>query len=300
VLPDTIGHDLSAVNGAPRESSPWLEHRVSVVIPALNEAGNLKYVLPRIPRWVHEVLLVDGESTDGTPRVAEQLLPGIRVVAQQGRGKGAALRSGFAAATGDIIVMLDADGSTDPAEIPAFVGVLLGGADFVKGSRFLQGGGTEDMPIHRQIGNRAFVMLVQLLIGGRFTDLCYGYNAFWSQTIRSLDLDGDGFEIETMMNVRALKAGFKVAEVASFEAKRVSGIARLQTIPDGWRVLKTIFREWRRAPVRCELAGVAVTANDTHPLGGVDRHVVSSVRPSRAAHHVSRSLHRRDHTSVGP
>src|SRR5262245_62878827 len=92
--------------------------RVSVIIPALNEAENLKYVLPRIPDWVDEVLLVDGNSTDATVAVARSLRPNIRIVQQQGRGKGAALRSGFASATGDIIVMLDADGSTDPAEIP--------------------------------------------------------------------------------------------------------------------------------------------------------------------------------------
>src|SRR6185436_18666456 len=73
--------------------------RVSVIIPALNEAENLKYVLPRIPDWVHEVLLVDGNSTDTTVEVAHSLRPDIQIVQQQGRGKGAALRSGFAPAT---------------------------------------------------------------------------------------------------------------------------------------------------------------------------------------------------------
>jgi len=195
---------------------------------------------------VHEVLLVDGHSTDGTVEVARCLLPQIRIVQQTGRGKGDALRCGFAAATGDIIVTLDADGSTDPREIPAFVALLMAGADFVKGSRFLQGGGTTDMPLYRKLGNWAFVGLVRLLFGGNFTDLCYGYNAFWSCVIPHLELDGDGFEIETMMNVRALRAGFKIAEVPSFEAERVHGIGRLRTIPDGWRVLNTIWREWFR------------------------------------------------------
>src|SRR5438477_4368808 len=87
------------------------ELRVSVVIPAINEATNLPYVLPRIPTWVSEVLLVDGRSTDGTVEVARKLLPDIRIVTQRGRGKGDALRCGFEAAAGDIIVMLDADGS---------------------------------------------------------------------------------------------------------------------------------------------------------------------------------------------
>jgi glycosyltransferase involved in cell wall biosynthesis len=216
---------------------------VSVVIPALNEAQNLPHVLPRIPAGVYEVILVDGHSTDDTVRVARELRPDIRIVYQQGRGKGAALRSGFDAVRGDIIVMLDADGSTDPAEIPAFVGLLCSGADFIKGSRFLQGGGTADMPLHRQWGNKALTMLVRILFGGSFSDLCYGYNAFWTRVLPHLNLDGDGFEIETMMNVRALRAGFKVAEVPSFEASRIYGVGSLRALPDGWRVLKTIFKE---------------------------------------------------------
>jgi glycosyltransferase involved in cell wall biosynthesis len=229
----------------PRQSMP----RISVVIPALNEADNLPHVLPRIPAWMHEVLLVDGDSSDGTALVARQLRPDIRIIQQEGRGKGAALRSGFAAATGDIIVMLDADGSTDPGEIPAFVGALLAGADFVKGSRFLQGGGTADMPLYRQLGNEALTLLVRTLFGGHFSDLCYGYNAFWARVLPHLNLDGDGFEIETMMNVRVLRAGFKVAEVPSFEAPRVHGVGRLRALPDGWRVLKTIIKERGR---RCQ------------------------------------------------
>lgn len=220
--------------------------RVSVVIPALNEAKNLPLVLPRIPADVYEVILVDGFSTDGTVQIAQELMAEIRIVHQEGRGKGAALRTGFAAATGDIIVMLDADGSTDPTEIPAFVGALRAGADLAKGSRFLQGGGTADMPMHRQFGNWSFVTLVRLLFGGHYTDLCYGYNAFWVSTLPVLKLDCEGFEVETVINVRALASGLNIAEVPSFEAKRIYGEGRLKAIPDGWRVLKAIFKEWLR------------------------------------------------------
>jgi len=224
----------------------WLtSRRVTVVVPTLNEAQNLPHVLPRIPEWVHEVILVDGRSTDDTVAVARELWPAIRVVQQTGKGKGEALRTGFTAATGDIIVMIDADGSTDPGEIPAFVGALLAGADFAKGSRFLQGGGTSDMEFHRRMGNWGLLMLVRRLFGGQYSDLCYGYNAFWTETIRSLRLDGDGFEIETMMNVRALRSGLKITEVPSYEAARVYGTSRLRAIPDGLRVLGTIVKEWK-------------------------------------------------------
>ncbi len=233
----------------PGLGTAWLGPcRVSVVIPALNEAENLPHVLPRIPMWVHEVLLVDGSSVDGTAEVARRLWPGVRIVEHEGTGKGAALRAGFAAATGDIIVMLDADGSTDPAEIPAFVGPLLAGADFVKGSRFLHGGGTADMSFCRRLGNWGFVKVVQIAFGGRYTDLCYGYNAFWARVLPQLALYGDGFEIETVMNVRVLLRGLKVVEVPSFEASRVHGVSHLRTIPDGWRVTKTLVREaWHQA-----------------------------------------------------
>ncbi len=217
---------------------------VSVIVPALNEAENLPHVLPRIPAWVDEVILVDGRSTDDTVEVAKSLRPDIWIIQQVGKGKGAALRTGFQHATGEIIVMLDADGSTDPGEIPVFVGALLAGADFVKGSRFLQGAGTADMPLYRKLGNWCFVVCVRLLFGGAYTDLCYGYNAFWRSSIQQLELDCDGFEVETLMNVRALRAGLKVAEVPSYESRRFYGMGRLQTIPDGWRVLKTIFSEW--------------------------------------------------------
>lgn len=220
---------------------------VSVVIPALNEAENLPHVLPRIPADVDEVILVDGLSKDDTIDVAKRLLPEIRVIHEEKKGKGNALRAGFLAARGEVIVMLDADGSTDPAEIPVYVGALLAGADFVKGSRFLQGGGSSDLTPFRRLGNFGFVQVVRLLFGGRFTDVAYGYNAFWKDVLPLLELDGEGFEIETMMNVRALRTGLKVAEVPSFEASRIYGTSNLRALPDGWRIVKTIARELMRS-----------------------------------------------------
>jgi glycosyltransferase involved in cell wall biosynthesis len=177
------------------------------------------------------------------------LFPTVRIVGQTGRGKGNALASGFAACRGDIVVMLDADGSADPEEIPRFVEALRGGADFAKGSRFLDGGGSADITAMRRMGNRALGILVNLLYGTRYTDLCYGYNAFWTRCLPYMNVDCDGFEVETLINIRVAKAGLRVAEVPSFEENRLYGESNLNTFRDGFRVLKTILRERvRRSP----------------------------------------------------
>jgi hypothetical protein len=217
--------------------------RVSVVIPALNEAENLRHVLPRLPEGLHEVILVDGHSTDGTAQVALEERPSIRVVTQSGRGKGDAFQAGFAAVTGDIIVMLDADGSADPDEIPRFVDSLVAGADFAKGSRYVPGGGSADMTRIRQLGNWALSRTANLLYGTDYTDLCYGYNAFWVQCLPYISVDVPGFEVETLVNVRIAKAGLRVEEVPSFEAERIHGESHLNTFRDGFRVLRTMMRE---------------------------------------------------------
>ena len=248
---------------------------VSVVIPTIDEARNLPFVLPRIPRWVHEVILVDGESTDGTVEIARALRPDIAVISQPRRGKGAALQAGFRAATGEVIVTLDADGSADPAEIPLFVCALVNGADFVKGSRFLQGGGTTDMELLRKAGNWALRTAVRAAFGGRYSDLCYGFNAFWRRILPAIDGPADGFEIETMMNVRVLAAGLKVVEIPSFEAERIHGVSNLRTFRDGLRVLRVIVRERalfgrRYAPVFATPAAPIAAPVELVPVGGAD------------------------------
>jgi glycosyltransferase involved in cell wall biosynthesis len=231
--------------------------RLSVVIPALNEARNIGHVLQTLPDDVFEVILVDGHSTDGTVEVARAVRGDIRVVVQPGTGKGDALAAGFAACRGDVVVMLDADGSADGAEIPRFVDALLAGADLVKGSRFLNGGGSTDLSALRRAGNRVFCSMVNTLFGTRYSDLCYGYNAAWLRELRSLCLDCGGFEVETVLSIRSAKSGLRVAEVPSMEADRLYGRSNLRTFRDGFRVLRAIFREWRAEPAEAPLPGSA-------------------------------------------
>lgn len=217
--------------------------RVSVVIPAMNEAENLPYVFRTLPDWIHEVVLVDGNSTDDTVAVARALWSGVKVVPQAGEGKGDALITGFAACTGEIVVMVDADGSADGQEILSYVSALLSGADFAKGSRFANGGGTDDMTPVRKLGNRVLCAVVNAKFGARYTDLCYGYNAFWRHRLDGIDLDCTGFEVETLMNIRVVKAGLKVQEIPSHEYPRIHGVSNLRAVRDGLRVLRVILRE---------------------------------------------------------
>jgi glycosyltransferase involved in cell wall biosynthesis len=220
--------------------------RVSVVIPTLNEERNLPHVLDRVPAWIDEVIIVDGLSTDDTVGVARRCRPDVEIVLESTPGKGAALRAGFAAATGDILVMLDADGSADPAEIPRFMETLAEGADFAKGTRFLEQGGSADLTPLRGLGNHVLTGTVNALFGTSYSDLCYGYNAFWRHCLPTLQIDCSGFEVETLINIRVSRAGLDVREVPSFERERIHGESNLRTWRDGARVLRTIVRERTR------------------------------------------------------
>jgi glycosyltransferase involved in cell wall biosynthesis len=217
--------------------------RVSVVIPTLNEEQNLPHVFCRLPRGLHEVIVVDGHSTDATVATARRLWRDVCVITQSRHGKGNALAEGFGACTGEIIVALDADGSTDAAEIPRFVAALCNGADFVKGSRFAQGGASSDITFVRSLGNRALNSIVNALYRTHYSDLCYGYNAFWARCLPYIRVDCEGFEVETLINVRIAKAGLVVHEVPSNESRRIHGKSHLRVCRDGSRVLRTIAAE---------------------------------------------------------
>lgn len=259
--------------------------RVSVVIPTLNEARNLPHVFAKLPADIHEVIVVDGRSVDDTLAVARELRPDVRIVMQTRSGKGNALACGFAEATGDVIAMIDADGSTDPAEIPLFVKALLDGADFAKGTRFAGGGGSSDITFLRGAGNRALGFLVNVCYGTHYSDLCYGFNVFWRRHVGVLALDatsparpgdgrlwGDGFEVETLIHIRAAEAGLMVTEVPSFEHDRIHGESNLSAVRDGIRILRTIIAERRRARhARRAAAGVTAWAASEDLARGASR-----------------------------
>jgi len=218
--------------------------RITALICTLNEEENLPYVLPEIPEWVDEILLVDAHSTDRTVDVARELCPDIRILYQPGKGKGDALKHGIENASGDIIVTLDADGATDPGEMDKFVEPLLNGYDFAKGSRFVHDF-PANKPKHRILGNLIITITSGILFFRRYTDLCSGYNGFWrSKVDKALNpWPSDGFENEPFINTRVTKRGLKVIEVGYEEKGRLSGDIKERSWRQGSKAIKSIIRE---------------------------------------------------------
>jgi len=225
---------------------------VTVIIPTLNEEKSIIKVIQELNQIGYDnILVVDGNSRDSTAKVAKE--SGANVIVQNGRGKGAALRQAFGDTDlyGDVVVIMDADGSMNPKEILLLIEALDSGADLAKGSRFLPHGYSEDMNLTRRIGNRFFLLLVNWFWSTSYTDLCYGFGAFRKDAIRKLfpRLKSKNFEIETEIFIKAKKLGLKVVEVPSIESRRKHGKSNLHIFRDGFRILKTIVEESVNGPL---------------------------------------------------
>ncbi len=214
--------------------------QVSVVICALNEEKNLSHVLPQIPSWVDEVILMDGHSTDNTVRIAKELLPSIRVLYQPNRGKGEALKYGVAASKGDIIVTLDADGTYPSEEMSRFVKAIMQGYDFAKGTRFI-GKAPDCMPHNRQIGNKILAMTSNLLFNTNYTDICSGYYAFRKELFNEIYLSSNGFELEQELFVKVAKIKYKITEVPHSYRQRMYGASKTRDVRQGIKDLLWIL-----------------------------------------------------------
>lgn len=216
---------------------------VSIVIPTLNEEQNIGRLLREVKAMMKgydfEIIVVDGHSKDGTVRLAKSM--GARIIYDE-LGKGSALKKGIMDAKGKVIIAMDADLSNRAKELRLLIAGIETGYDICMGSRFLTGGGSDDMPMIRKIGNGFFVWIVNMFYGSRYTDLCYGYRSFARNVAQKLDLKENGFGIEAEISIKAMKKKMKVLEVPSYEKKRESGDAKLMTVRDGWAILKTIMR----------------------------------------------------------
>ncbi len=215
---------------------------ISVVIPTLNEAKNIASLLPQVKTalsgYSYEIIIMDKHSPDGTDNIARKL--GAKVVYDD-IGKGSALIKGFKAAKGEIIISMDADLSHRPMELKLLIAGVEAGYDLCMGSRFLTGGGSDDMPLFRRFGNKVFVVLVNIIYGTKYSDLCYGYRSFSKKAARKLKLSEKGFGIETEISIKARKEHLSVMEIPSFEKKRNEGTGKLHSFRDGYAILKTIL-----------------------------------------------------------
>lgn len=222
--------------------------KTSIVIPTLNEEKNIEQLLnslrdeisKRYDREDYEILIVDGGSRDRTVEIAKEFETKIL---HEDKGKGYALRKGAKKAEGDVVVLMDADLSHQPSELGLLIEGIKAGYDICMGSRFIQGSGTADMPWYRKLGNKFFVTLVNLFWGMSYSDLCYGYRSFRNGVFEKLDLESEGFGIETEISIKSAKKNLKVVEVPSFEKERFAGEGKLQTLKDGWTILKRIGKE---------------------------------------------------------
>ena len=236
-------------------------YSVSLIIPAMNESATLTSIIDSVPEYVDEIIVIDGRSKDNTFEIASNHPRVNKVLRQRSRGKGAALSLGFAVATCDLVAIIDADGSMDPAELKNFLN-LFPQAEIVKGSRSKKLGGTSaDLTIFRDLGNRVLTKLCNAWFKENWTDLAYGYAVVDRKALGKLGLSsydemgsvfghksyGQGFEIEALIFCRSSKWGFRVLEVASAEHRRISGSSNLRAIRDGFRVLSAIIIEKNRS-----------------------------------------------------
>lgn len=228
------------------KSSGFLGTRVNVIIPTLNEARNICDIIHRLKRvGCNNILIVDGHSSDGTVECARAL--GARTIIQNGHGKGGALREAFqdSCLDGDIVVIMDADGSMAPEEIPIFAEAIENGAHVAKGSRFMPCGGSQDITLLRRLGNTILTGLLNFMFLTNYTDLCYGFMAFRRDTLTVLapHLASDRFEIETEICIKSKTLGFDVVEIPSVERVRTYGVSNLNTFKDGIQILRLLIRE---------------------------------------------------------
>ena len=242
----------------------YKDFSVSLIVPAMNEAKTLDLVLEKVPAWVDEIIVIDGNSKDDTLDTAVRNSRVSKVYVQRSKGKGAALSLGFSLASCDLIAIIDADGSMDPQELARYLDHFPN-ADIVKGSRNpILDVGSEDLTLLRDFGNRILTNVCNLLFNQTWTDLAYGYAVVRKNSLEQLGLSsydnmgsvlghkayGQGFEIEALIFCRAANWNFKVVEVHSQEHRRISGSSNLRAIRDGFRVLAAIAIEKCRSRPR--------------------------------------------------
>ncbi len=225
-----------------KREGPRGRHRISIIMPTRNEEANIHPVLAWAAPYGDELLVVDGHSTDATRDIATEY--GARVLLDNGLGKGDAIRVGIHAATGDILVFIDADGSHDPRDIPALVQPIVDDvADHVSGSRMLGGSDELHATIHqfvRLMGSQIITLSVNYALGVRLTDCQNGFRAIRREVALALDLQEQITTIEQEMIIKTVRSGYRLVEVPTHEYVRANGESNFR-VQDVW---PTYVRSW--------------------------------------------------------
>jgi len=215
--------------------------KVSIIIPALNESESIRKVLEEIPKGIaDEIIVSDGHSTDGTQSIAREM--GCRVIEQKGKGFGAGVDSGIKEAKGDVVVVVNADGSQNPRDIPRLLEKIKEGYDLVLASRYLPGSGSDDDTILHYFGNKIFTLLCNKCYGVGVSDSLYFFLSAKKKVFDTLKLrsHNSGYCIELL--IKAHRAGFRITEIPSFERKRMGGKAKVNAFRNGFQILLTLLK----------------------------------------------------------
>ncbi len=204
-------------------------HKISVVIPTLNEEATVGGIIKGCRPYADEIVVIDGHSKDKTREIAEEM--GAKVVLDHKKGKGEALRCSVSHVTGDIIVFIDADGSHNPDDIPKLIQPIVDNtADHVSGSRLIGGsselhGGFDEC--FRLMGSSFITACINWKFNVKLSESQNGFRAIRTKIIKQLELRENITTIEQEMIIKTLKKGFRMAEVPTHEKKRVAGYSKI-------------------------------------------------------------------------
>lgn len=220
--------------------------KVSLLIPTRNEEGCIGQVLKEVnKKIVDEIIIIDGKSEDNTVNEAKhELRSQDKVIIQKNSGYGDAFIEGFEASKGDIIIMMDGDGSHDPKTIQNLIKKVEQGYEYVMASRYTKGGKSEDDTLLRFTGNKVFTWLTNVVHGTSVTDSLYLYTAITREGFKKLDLSSPGFEFCTEIIVKAHRAGLKFAEIPAIERPRIAGRSKVNAFWHGLKILRMILRTY--------------------------------------------------------
>ncbi|RPH52569.1 MAG: glycosyltransferase family 2 protein [Desulfobacteraceae bacterium] len=221
-----------------------LKNKITVLIPALNEETTIGDIITRSKKYSDDIIVVDGHSNDGTESVSRSL--GVKIIFDHKKGKGEAIRSAIPGIRNEITVLIDADGSHNPDDIPKLVQPIVENrADHVSGSRLIGGsselhGGFDEC--FRLMGSSLITALINHRFKLRLSESQNGFRAIKTSVLKALDLKENITTIEQEMIIKTLKKGYRMAEVSSHEYERIAGYSKIKLRKVAFRYVYSMLK----------------------------------------------------------